>query len=87
MRLWLRGRLATLRGYVVDFLRVCCERAEAEMDVLMPGYTHLQRAQPSRWSHWLLGHAAALQRDVTRLGASVRERRDDLAGTARSSVP
>ncbi|XP_061658531.1 argininosuccinate lyase isoform X1 [Syngnathoides biaculeatus] len=38
-----------------------------EIDVLFPGYTHMQRAQPIRWSHWILSHAVALQRDVERL--------------------
>ena len=48
-------------------------RAEAEIDVLMPGYTHLQPAQPIRWSHWLLSHAWAWQRDRERL-ADLRRR-------------
>ncbi|XP_028518420.1 argininosuccinate lyase isoform X2 [Exaiptasia diaphana] len=39
----------------------------SEIEVIMPGYTHLQRAQPIRWSHWLLSYAWALQRDVERL--------------------
>ena len=39
----------------------------AEIDVLMPGYTHVQPAQPVRWSHWLLSHAWAWQRDRERL--------------------
>ena len=34
----------------------------------MPGYTHMQPAQPVRWSHWLLSHAWAWQRDAERLG-------------------
>uniref|UniRef100_A0A8C5HLA3 Argininosuccinate lyase n=1 Tax=Gouania willdenowi TaxID=441366 RepID=A0A8C5HLA3_GOUWI len=38
-----------------------------EINVLFPGYTHLQRAQPIRWSHWILSHAVALSRDVDRL--------------------
>jgi len=32
-------------------------RAKSEIDVLLPGYTHLQRAQPIRWSHWIMCHA------------------------------
>jgi argininosuccinate lyase len=36
--------------------QVCITRAEQEIDVLFPGYTHLQRAQPIRWSHWILSH-------------------------------
>ena len=43
------------------------ERAADEIDLLMPGYTHLQPAQPVRWSHWLLAHAWAWQRDAARL--------------------
>ncbi|XP_035523019.1 LOW QUALITY PROTEIN: argininosuccinate lyase [Morone saxatilis] len=38
-----------------------------EIDVLCPGYTHMQRAQPIRWSHWILSHAVALSRDVDQL--------------------
>ncbi|MBV98057.1 Argininosuccinate lyase, partial [Eschrichtius robustus] len=38
-----------------------------ERDILFPGYTHLQRAQPIRWSHWILSHAVALTRDSERL--------------------
>ncbi|KAJ1491232.1 hypothetical protein T484DRAFT_1775503 [Baffinella frigidus] len=37
------------------------------MDLLMPGYTHLQRAQPIRWSHWLLCYAWQWKRDAERL--------------------
>ena len=42
--------------------------AEKELDLIMPGYTHLQRAQPIRWSHWLLCYAWQWKRDVDRLG-------------------
>jgi argininosuccinate lyase len=44
------------------------ERAEADFHVLMPGYTHLQRAQPILLSHWWLSHFWPLQRDRQRLG-------------------
>jgi argininosuccinate lyase len=49
-------------------LEVFCERSIEEIDILMPGYTHLQRAQPVRWSHYLMSHAAKLSRDYQRLG-------------------
>jgi argininosuccinate lyase len=67
MRLWLRDELRSIEGYLVDFLRVICSRAEAEVEVLMPGYTHLQRAQPIRWSHWLMSYATFLRNDLERL--------------------
>ena len=55
------------RGYLVELVGTAVERAAAEVDLLMPGYTHLQPAQPIRWSHWLLSHACAWQRDAGRL--------------------
>jgi argininosuccinate lyase len=44
MRLWLNKRLIELEGYLVDLLRVIASRSAAEVDYVMPGYTHLQRA-------------------------------------------
>ena len=72
MRLWLRDELRTLRAHLVKLIGVASARAAAEVDLLMPGYTHLQPAQPVRWSHWLLSHAAAWQRDVGRLDDAMR---------------
>lgn len=67
VRLWLRGEIATLHDYLTQLIAVAVARAEAEIDLLMPGYTHLQPAQPIRWSHWLLSHVWMWQRDVQRL--------------------
>lgn len=43
------------------------QRGRTELDVLMPGYTHLQRAQPIRWSHWLSSYATYFAEDYDRL--------------------
>jgi argininosuccinate lyase len=67
VRLWLREQAQGLDAALVALIRAAADRAEAEIDVLMPGYTHLQPAQPVRWSHWLLSHAWAWQRDRSRL--------------------
>jgi argininosuccinate lyase len=67
VRIWLRGEIRQLREYVSQLIRIAVERASAEIDLLMPGYTHLQPAQPVRWSHWLLSHAWMWQRDAQRL--------------------
>ncbi|MBX2998732.1 MAG: argininosuccinate lyase [Caldilineaceae bacterium] len=67
MRLWLRKEIALLRRYLHGLIGVAVERAAAEIDLLMPGYTHLQPAQPVRWSHWLLAHVWSWQRDAERL--------------------
>ncbi|KAK6166579.1 hypothetical protein SNE40_023235 [Patella caerulea] len=66
MRLWLKDSLKTLTNLISQFISVFIKRASVEIEVLMPGYTHLQRAQPIRWSHWLLSYAWMLQRDLQR---------------------
>ncbi|KAI5806113.1 L-Aspartase-like protein [Geopyxis carbonaria] len=67
MRIWLREKIDEMEGMLVDLLKAHAGRAEMEMDALMPGYTHLQRAQPIRWSHWIMSHALAFTSDLERL--------------------
>ncbi|KAM9846492.1 argininosuccinate lyase [Aulostomus maculatus] len=67
MRLWLRDAISSLTDEALQLISTMVERASAEIDVLFPGYTHMQRAQPIRWSHWILSHAVAMSRDVDRL--------------------
>lgn len=67
MRLWLRDELRKIEGFLVEFLGVVAARAEKEIDFVMPGYTHLQRAQPIRWSHWMLSYGLAFASDLQRL--------------------
>lgn len=66
-RLWLLNQVARLRGDLQQLIRVACDRAEAEVDVLMPGFTHLQSAQTVRWGHWVMCNASQWQRDDQRL--------------------
>ena len=67
LRLWLREELQARAGQLRALIGVTAERAESEIELLMPGYTHLQPAQPVRWSHWLLSYAWSWQRDEQRL--------------------
>ncbi|MBW0470744.1 hypothetical protein O181_010459 [Austropuccinia psidii MF-1] len=67
MRLWLMEECTKLLRYLESFIQVIVGRAEKEIDVLMPGYTHLQRAQPIRWSHFLMSHATSFLSDLDRL--------------------
>nr|CAD7196095.1 unnamed protein product [Timema douglasi] len=67
MRLWLRARLENLNNLIHKFVQILAERAERELLILMPGFTHMQRAQPVRWSHWLLSHAWNFKIDSDRL--------------------
>jgi len=70
MRLFVKDELDVLEEGLTDLLRVIVRKAEAEIAVMMPGYTHLQRAQVVPFSHYLLGHYYALKRDRSRLGAA-----------------
>ncbi|KAL5113439.1 argininosuccinate lyase [Pleosporales sp. CAS-2024a] len=72
MRLWLRTQLRALERHLKLLIQTSVQRAEAEIDVLMPGYTHLQKAQPVRWSHWILSHATAFAADLERLAQVIR---------------
>ena len=67
MRIYVREKLGELVKFVGEFVKVIVTRAEQEIDVLMPGYTHLQRAQPIRWAHWLLMYATYFTEDFKRL--------------------
>ena len=75
-RLWMLGAIPALDTALKDLQSAFVEQAELAGETLMPGYTHLQRAQPILLSHWWLSHYHPLQRD--------RERLIDL--TARVSV-
>lgn len=72
-RLALRERLDGLRVATRALQSTLVARAEAELDTLVPAYTHVQRAQPVRLSQWLMAHFWALERDVERLVAARRQ--------------
>ncbi|MHB8504224.1 MAG: argininosuccinate lyase [Acidimicrobiales bacterium] len=67
LRLFAKRELASIAGLVVRLEEVLLDRAEGAGDSYLPGYTHLQRAQPVLLAHHLLAHAWALARDVDRL--------------------
>ncbi|WP_263786017.1 argininosuccinate lyase [Salinibacter grassmerensis] len=67
LRLYLRDALATIGGQAAALADVLCELADRHPDVLMPGYTHLQRAMPSTAALWALGYAETLAGDLDAL--------------------
>jgi len=67
LRLYLRREIDEIREMVLDFIRVLLEQADAHKQTVMPGYTHLQRAQPITFAQHLLAYGSMLARDVTRL--------------------
>ncbi|HEY8093882.1 MAG TPA: argininosuccinate lyase [Acidimicrobiales bacterium] len=71
LRLWCKDELPAVAARVVALQEVLLDRARQAGGVYLPGYTHLQRAQPVLLAHHLLAHGWALARDVDRLLATV----------------
>jgi len=67
-RLYLREQIQQIQAQVREFQRVLLDLAESNVETLIPGYTHLQRAQPVSLAHHLLAYFHMLQRDWERLG-------------------
>ena len=73
LRMYLREEVDEITELVKDVIHAILEQAQANKTVIMPGYTHLQRAQPILFSHHLLAYAMMLLRDLERL-ADCRKR-------------
>ncbi|MCS7338941.1 MAG: argininosuccinate lyase, partial [Verrucomicrobiae bacterium] len=67
IRLWLREEIIVLHNEISDLQRALVEFSDANIDVLIPGYTHLQRAQPVYLAHHMLAYVEMLERDKDRL--------------------
>jgi argininosuccinate lyase len=72
LRLWARRKAGELELALGELALVLLGRAEDQIDVLMPAYTHLQRAQPSRLSHHLMAWQELIWRDLGRLQDAAR---------------
>jgi argininosuccinate lyase len=72
-RLWLRSSIDELNETIRDAQSALLDFAEANRDLVIPGYTHLQRAQPVLLAHWCLAYFEMLARDRERVG-EVRRR-------------
>jgi argininosuccinate lyase len=66
-RLYATEAVGRIGGLIREVQRAIVAQAKAHLDLIMPGYTHLQRAQPLLFSHWLLSYFWMLQRDRERL--------------------
>ena len=88
VRLWLRARLDILDKELEALIRALANKARADGRVLVPGYTHLQRAQPIWFAHQLLAHAWSFARDRERLrSARSRVNRSPLGAAAMAGTP
>ena len=67
LRMYLRSRIDEITPLIKEVIEAILKQAEENKSVIMPGYTHLQRAQPILFSHHLLAYAMMLLRDLDRL--------------------
>ncbi|MCA1718410.1 MAG: argininosuccinate lyase [Actinobacteria bacterium] len=70
LHLFVRDAAENIRDALLETMRALVEVAERHRDLILPGYTHLQRAQPILLSHHLLAHFWAFERDLERLDAA-----------------
>ena len=66
-RLYVKEEIPTIINQVLDLEQVLIQKAEENLSTVMPGYTHLQRAQPTTFAHYMMAYANMFRRDVTRL--------------------
>jgi argininosuccinate lyase len=67
VRLWVRDAIDGLSGQITDVMRALVARAEEHAGSVMPGFTHLQPAQPVTFGHHMLAYVEMLSRDLSRL--------------------
>ena len=66
-RMYVRDEIPTIINMVLDLQKVLVKKAKDNLETVMPGYTHLQRAQPTTFAHYMMAYANMFKRDVTRL--------------------
>ncbi len=67
LRLYLKHQIVEIKALILTLQTELCQKAEQHLLSVMPGYTHMQRAQPTTMAHYLMAYGAMLKRDVTRL--------------------
>ena len=72
LRLWLRKEIQEIRALTAQVIRAICDKAQETRDAIVPGYTHLQRAQPIVFGHHLLAYGMMLERDLGRLADAAK---------------
>ncbi len=68
LRLWVREASEEIQKRIIDLMKVILGKAEENVDTIMPGFTHLQVAQPITMGHYFLSHLEMLSRDLSRFG-------------------
>ena len=90
MKMWCKVQATVLQGRIRNLQHKLVDTAEANQNAVMPGYTHLQRAQPITFAHWCMAYYEMLERDFSRLSDAYKRMHTcplgsgALAGTAYS---
>ncbi len=66
-RLYVKEEIPAIISQVLELEKVLMKKARANLDTVMPGYTHMQRAQPTTFAHYMMAYANMFKRDITRL--------------------
>lgn len=66
-RLYVKNEIPRIIGMLLDLEKVLTEKAKTNTETVMPGYTHMQRAQPTTFAHYMMAYANMIRRDITRL--------------------
>jgi len=74
-KMYLKSEIIEVQALLAELLKVLTEKAKDNMEAMMPGFTHLQTAQPVLFSHWVMAYFQMLKRDFTRF-ADCLERMD-----------
>ena len=72
LRLYMRDEACEVVSLIKELIAALLDKAKENTDAIMPGYTHLQRAQPITFAHHLLAYCMMLMRDVTRINDAVK---------------
>ena len=81
-RLWVRQAMDEVEGALTDLLSALIAQAEEHPDVVMPGFTHLQTAQPVTFGHHMMAYAEMIQRDRSRFRDARRRMNESPLGAA-----
>ena len=81
LRLYLRDEAADIREKLLTLISAIHEKASENTDAIMPGYTHLQRAQPITFAQHLLAYAMMFKRDISRLDDAVKRMNESPLGS------
>ena len=82
LRMWLRSEAGEIKEKLLALISAVNEKAKQYPDAVMPGYTHLQRAQPVTFAHYLSAYSMMFMRDVTRLQDAVKRMNVSPLGSA-----